>query len=103
MFLYLKAYIHGASICKQVVQVPYSFVSRITTDDDSQLQEIFNKTQRGWVEDLLLSWDVLSDRRPVGDFLMFFCSRSQRTRGVKRSLFIRTVNKKTCMQKLASG
>ena len=37
----------------------------------------------------------------IEDLLIFYCNHSQRTRGVKWSLFllIRSVNKKSCMQK----
>ena len=55
--------------CMQVVQVPHSFGSRHAT------RKIFS-TQRGWVEDFLHSQDVLLDRQPGGDLLMFYCNRS---------------------------
>ena len=61
--------------------------------------EPFRSCFNGWVEDFLHSRDVLFDRQPVGDLIMFYCNRSQRTRGVKRSLLIQSVNKKICMQK----
>ena len=51
--------------CRQVVQVPHSFVSRNATRSCKRFS-----IQHGWVEEFL--------HCSVGDILKFYCNRSQR-------------------------
>ena len=92
---HLTAFIHWCEFfCMQVVQVPHSDVPCHAT---GSCKRFSTATRLGW--SFLHSWDVLWDRQPEGDLLLFFCNRSQRTRGVKRSVLIRSVNKNISMQK----
>ena len=80
--------------CMQVVQVHHYFPAKRQVKTCSRKRF---STRRGWVQIPIHSRDLLFDGLHEGDLLMF--NLSQGTRGVKRSLLIRSVNKKTCMQK----